>query len=95
MYVGTSAIAAAQLKQAATPVALTSAHTDILARVVAEVDSEGRYLVFNAMANQLRYPNSHTHYFSCMLLHMFIESDKEVVKEQITRRAAAASSDPP
>lgn len=39
----------------------------------------------SAIANQLRYPNSHTHYFSCVLLYLFAESKKEIVKEQITR----------
>jgi CCR4-NOT transcription complex subunit 1 len=37
------------------------------------------------MANQLRYPNNHTHYFSWILLYLFLESPQEVVKEQITR----------
>ncbi|KAG1050197.1 hypothetical protein G6F43_007509 [Rhizopus delemar] len=50
-----------------------------------ELDSEGRYLFLSAIANQLRYPNSHTHYFSCVILYLFAESTKEIVKEQITR----------
>lgn len=50
-----------------------------------ELDSEGRYLFVSAIANQLRYPNSHTHYFSCVILYLFAESNKEIVKEQITR----------
>ena len=29
--------------------------------------------MFNAIANQLRFPNSHTFYFSCVLLGMFSE----------------------
>ncbi|KAI8372978.1 CCR4-Not complex component, Not1-domain-containing protein [Radiomyces spectabilis] len=49
------------------------------------LDSEGRYLFLSAIANQLRYPNSHTHYFSCVLLYLFAEGSKEVIKEQITR----------
>ncbi|ORZ05070.1 CCR4-Not complex component, Not1-domain-containing protein [Absidia repens] len=47
--------------------------------------TEGRYLFLSAIANQLRYPNSHTHYFSCVLLYLFAESNKEIIKEQITR----------
>ncbi len=43
-----------------------------------------RYTFLNAIANQLRYPNSHTHYFSCVLLYLF-ETCGEVVQEQITR----------
>jgi CCR4-NOT transcription complex subunit 1 len=39
----------------------------------------------NAIANQLRYPNSHTHYFSCTLLYLFAEANSEAIQEQITR----------
>lgn len=45
----------------------------------------GRYLFLNAIANQLRYPNSHTHYFSCTLLYLFAEANSEAIQEQITR----------
>lgn len=41
--------------------------------------------MLNAIANQLRFPNSHTHYFSCTLLYLFAECADEAVKEQITR----------
>ena len=34
---------------------------------------------------QLRYPNSHTHYFSCCLLYLFAEANTEAIQEQITR----------
>jgi len=49
------------------------------------LDTEGRYYLFNAIANQLRFPNNHTHYFSCVLLFLFAESTLEIVQEQITR----------
>jgi len=45
----------------------------------------GRYLFLTAIANQLRYPNSHTHYFSCTLLYLFAEANAEAIQEQITR----------
>lgn len=55
-----------------------------------DMDAEGRYHLLNAMANQLRYPNSHTHYFSCVLLYIFAEPQPaqvqaEAIREQITR----------
>ena len=53
------------------PPAAATAATDLLARLAADLDPEGRYALLNAMANQLRYPNSHTHYFSCALLALF------------------------
>lgn len=51
-----------------------------------ELDAEGRFVFFNALANQLRYPNSYTHYFSCVILYLFAENSKpEYIREQITR----------
>lgn len=58
---------------------------EMYVRVAVELDAEGRYLLLNAMANQLRYPNAHTYYFSCTLLTLFMESKSEGLKEQITR----------
>lgn len=64
---------------------LNTAAMDIYLRLASDLDTEARYLLLNAIANQLRYPNSHTHYFSCVLLTMFAEIKSDVVKEQITR----------
>jgi len=51
-----------------------------------DLDDHGRYVSLNAIANQLRYPSSHTHYFSCVMLYLFNETKSdEGVKEQITR----------
>lgn len=36
-----------------------------------QLDAEGRYYVFCSMVNHLRFPNSHTFYFSQVLLHFF------------------------
>ncbi|CAN0921789.1 CCR4-NOT transcription complex subunit 1 [Linum grandiflorum] len=64
---------------------LVDAALDIYQTLVVELDNEGRYLVLNAVANQLRYPNNHTHYFSFVLLYLFAESNQEIIQEQITR----------
>ncbi|CAO3623766.1 unnamed protein product [Mucor hiemalis] len=58
---------------------------EIYQHLLSELNSEGRYLFLSAIANQLRYPNSHTHYFSCVLLYLFVEGETEIIKEQITR----------
>lgn len=62
-----------------------SAHMDIFQNLAVDLDNEGRYLFLNAIANQLRYPNSHTHYFSCAVLYLFVEANSEAIQEQITR----------
>ena len=64
---------------------LNSPAIDIYKSLVAAFDAEGRYHLFNAMVNQLRYPNSHTHFFSCIILCLFTECDSEAVQEVITR----------
>lgn len=58
---------------------------DVFQHLTVDLDCEGRYALFNALANQLRFPNSHTHYFSRVLLHLFLEASKELIQEQITR----------
>lgn len=60
-------------------------HRKVFNYMANKLDSEGRYYFLNAMVNQLRYPNSHTYYFSCMLLFLFAEVESEFVREQITR----------
>ncbi|TYH38529.1 hypothetical protein ES332_D12G116000v1 [Gossypium tomentosum] len=64
---------------------LVSAALDIFQSLIGDLDTEGRYLFLNAIANQLRYPNSHTHYFSFILLYSFAEANQEIIQEQITR----------
>lgn len=55
---------------------LVSAALDIFQTLIMDLDTEGRYLFLNAVANQLRYPNNHTHYFSFILLYLFAESNQ-------------------
>lgn len=74
--------ALSQLKNKSIPITHTM---DIFLYLATNLDLEGRYYLFNAIANQLRYPNSHTHYFSCVLLYLFAETNQEIVQEQITR----------
>ncbi|GMI05586.1 hypothetical protein TrVE_jg1082 [Triparma verrucosa] len=57
---------------------------DILTRLL-EFPPKNRYACICAIANQLRYPNSHTHYFSQVVLFLFQNATDEGVKEQITR----------
>merc|ERR1712137_1191660 len=58
---------------------------EIFMHLARNFDYEGRYLFLSAVANHLHYPNTHTHYFSCVLLYIFAETPDEVVREQITR----------
>jgi len=88
LYVGAQAVAqqAQQAKSSPQSSPIThSAPMDIFQQLAMELEPEGRYYFFNAIVNQLRYPNSHTYYFSCVLLYLFAEAGQELVQEQITR----------
>eukprot|EP00127_Corallochytrium_limacisporum_P001927 Clim_evm82s88 gene=Clim_evmTU82s88 len=80
LHVGMSGIA----NMKGQPLTNTTA-MDIFKHLVHDLDAEGRYHFLNAMTNQLRYPNSHTHYFSCILLYLFSDSEPMIIREQITR----------
>jgi len=58
---------------------------EIFMFLVQQFDYEGRYLFLSAIANHLRYPNAHTHLFSCIMLYLFDGTTDMVVREQITR----------
>ncbi|GAB2232299.1 hypothetical protein Droror1_Dr00011331, partial [Drosera rotundifolia] len=91
LYVGMQAIQQLQPRnslqqQSVSSNLLVEAAADIFLTLIVDLDTEGRYLFLNAMANQLRYPNNHTHYFSYILLHLFHETHQmEIIQEQITR----------
>jgi len=84
LYVGNKAIEDTKMVSQESFLASSPA-MDIFQHLAFELDSEGRYMLFNAIANQLRYPNSHTHYFRCVMLTLFQGATKEYIKEQITR----------
>uniref|UniRef100_A0A7C8ZN98 Uncharacterized protein n=1 Tax=Opuntia streptacantha TaxID=393608 RepID=A0A7C8ZN98_OPUST len=90
LYVGMQAIQLLQARNRSQPQSLSSdlvdkAALDIFQTLIIELDTEGRYLFLNAIANQLRYPNTHTHYFSFILLYLFSDAHQEIIQEQITR----------
>ena len=57
----------------------------IFSHLAISLGPEGRYHLFNAMANQLRYPCSLTYYFRCTLLQLFLDAPQQYIQEQITR----------
>merc|ERR1712038_812113 len=61
-----------------------TAEMEIMGKLM-ELNDRGSYIALNAIANQLRYPSSHTHYYSCVMLYLFSEATDEGIKEQVTR----------
>lgn len=57
----------------------------IISGLIETLSSELRYIVLSTLIDQLRFPNRHTHYFSYVVLYLFVESSGEQVKEQISR----------
>ena len=57
----------------------------LYAALLKDLDPEGRFVVVNAMANQLRFPNAHTQYFSFAIMNLFANASDEKTREQITR----------
>ncbi|KAJ2550933.1 CCR4-NOT core subunit cdc39 [Coemansia sp. RSA 1933] len=51
---------------------------ELLKTMLVEADPEGRYLIVNAIANQLRFPSSHTYLCSRMILALFSKSEERV-----------------
>ena len=85
LYVATQALATLNNKQPLMSSITHTAHMDIFQNLAVDLDTEGRYLFLNAMANHLRYPNTHTHYFSYTILYLFAEANSEALQEQIVR----------
>lgn len=83
LYVGMQSLARLQNEQIASSLGQSS-EMEVFQKLM-QLDDHGRYISLNAIANQLRYPCSHTHYFSCVMLYLFYETKDEGVKEQITR----------
>uniref|UniRef100_A0AC35UCG6 Not1 domain-containing protein n=1 Tax=Rhabditophanes sp. KR3021 TaxID=114890 RepID=A0AC35UCG6_9BILA len=87
VYLGKRAVESIKEKKL-TITTQTIAHTsymDVFQHLALSLDSEGRYLLFSALANNLRYPNSQTHYFCKAILFLFKEVGQQAVQEQLTR----------
>ena len=82
IYVGGQAISQQQQNKTSLQSSLAM---EVFRALLSTLDYEGRYHILSAMVNQLRFPNSHTHYFSCVLLVLFGDADAEALQEQITR----------
>lgn len=84
MYIGQFAITRGRMEGVRSATIGTAA-TQLLRKMTRELEAEGRHYVLNGIANQLRYPNNNTMYFSSLMLLLFQEAEEDCVKEQITR----------
>ncbi|KAI5360794.1 Putative CCR4-Not complex component, Not1, CCR4-NOT transcription complex subunit 1, domain 4 [Septoria linicola] len=72
VYVGISATTASSVFSAGT------APARLLIRLLQESGTRARYHLVLAMTNQLRFVNSHTHYFTTALQHIFSASQQDL-----------------
>jgi CCR4-NOT transcription complex subunit 1 len=88
IYVGMFSVARAEQKGGPTYVQ-ASPDAALLSMLVHELRPEARYYLINGVVNQLRYTNSHTHYFSQALLELFgsdnNDQEESDIRQQITR----------
>lgn len=89
LYIGQSAVSSAGPKGGTRAAFDNSPHSALLERLAKVLRPEARYYLLSAMANQLRYPNSHTYYFSFTILHLFgvdySEQQDSDIRQQIIR----------
>jgi len=62
----------------------------LIERLATDLEPEARFHLISAIANQLRFPNTHTHFYSYALLHLFglqdnTEAQQLEIQETITR----------
>ncbi|KAI9929149.1 hypothetical protein MW887_001553 [Aspergillus wentii] len=89
LYVGQGAVSASASKGNTRAAFDNSPHSALLERLAKALRPEARYYLLSAMANQLRYPNSHTYFFSFATLRLFgvdySEQDESDIRQQIIR----------
>ena len=88
LYIGQTAMSATGVKNGPSfnP---DSPQASLMSKLAKELQPEARYHFISAIVNQLRYPNSHTHYFSYALVYLFgsdlADQQESDVRQQITR----------
>lgn len=89
LYIGQQAAVVHAMKSNTRSAFETSTHAALLEKMAQVMQPEARYYLLSAMANQLRYPNSHTYFFSFTILRLFgvdySEQDDSDIRQQIIR----------
>ncbi|KAI5788467.1 CCR4-Not complex component, Not1-domain-containing protein [Geopyxis carbonaria] len=87
LYVGMDAIAAAAARgsSAFDP---DSVHTKLFVRLATDFKAYGRHFLLSAITNHLRFPNSHTYYFSNLIVYLFDCASGQPADEKIHEQTA-------
>jgi CCR4-NOT transcription complex subunit 1 len=85
MYVGTTSVAQAKSAGGAAVFIASNPGPVALQYLATNFEPEGQYLLLSAMVIHLRYPNAHTHWFSSMMLDLFLQVKDDRLGEIVTR----------
>jgi len=82
LHIGLDAMAVSPLK-----FDVSSPHSELLCKLAQTLRPRARYQFLNAVANHIRYPNTHTNYFCKALLHIFgtegMDQQESEIRQQI------------
>ncbi|THH31748.1 hypothetical protein EUX98_g2436 [Antrodiella citrinella] len=85
MYIGVSSVAQAKARSGSLLFVPTDPGAAALQYLATNLDVEGQHHLLSAMVLHLRYPNAHTHWFSSLMLHLFLEVNDDRFKEVMAK----------
>ncbi|THH15893.1 hypothetical protein EW146_g4659 [Bondarzewia mesenterica] len=85
MYIGVSSVAQAKAKSGSSLFNPNDLGVVALQYLATNLDTEGQHHLLSSMVLHLRYPNAHTHWFSSLLLHLFLEVKDDMFCEVLTK----------
>ncbi|KAF9557678.1 Not1-domain-containing protein [Agrocybe pediades] len=85
MYIGVSSVAQAKARSGSSLFISSDPGVVALQYLAVNLDVEGQHHLLSSIVLHLRYPNAHTHWFSSLLLHLFLEVNDERFREVMTK----------
>ncbi|KAF8964122.1 Not1-domain-containing protein [Flammula alnicola] len=85
MYIGVSSVAQAKARSGSSLFTPSDPGVVALQYLAINLDIEGQHHLLSSMILHLRYPNAHTHWFSSLILHLFLEVNDDRFREVLTK----------
>ncbi|KAJ6618288.1 Not1-domain-containing protein [Mycena sp. CBHHK59/15] len=85
MFTGVSSVVQAKARSGSSLFVASDPGVVVLQYLATHLDVEGQHHLLSAMVLHLRYPNAHTHWFSSLLLHLFLEVKDDRFREVMTK----------
>ncbi|KNZ75310.1 General negative regulator of transcription subunit 1 [Termitomyces sp. J132] len=84
MFIGVSSVAQAKARSGSSLFNPADPGVVALHYLAANLDAEGQHHLLVSIGLHLRYPNAHTHWFSSLILHLFLEVKDNRFQEIVT-----------